>query len=204
MTDDPTNLDDARENRVVERAEDYLSSGEMALLAEERGFDNACEHHAFAWTWPIEGGSDSIGVCSLCQRVTTRERDEDIARAAKAEALREAANDIETALYDEMVPENVKQTAIIDYLRRRADRTLTAERTEPATDAGEARVRVAEVLAAHADCELNGNTDLGSVVSGRDVWSCGISLPFDGEQELDDVERAHIAQALADAGLVAR
>ena len=35
MTDDPTNLDDARENRLAERAEDYLNAGEMALLAEE-------------------------------------------------------------------------------------------------------------------------------------------------------------------------
>ena len=46
---------------------------------------NICEPHHFVWTWPIEGGSGSIGVCSLCGLVTTGERD-----AAREQALREA------------------------------------------------------------------------------------------------------------------
>lgn len=41
-------------------------------------------------------------------------------RQIAAEALREAARDAETALLDEMVPESVKQTDFIAWLRKRA------------------------------------------------------------------------------------
>lgn len=47
-----------------------------------------CERHAFVWTWPIEGGDGPVGVCSLCGRVTTAERDAKIRHAALAEAER--------------------------------------------------------------------------------------------------------------------
>lgn len=43
-----------------------------------------CDPHHFVWTWPIEGGSGSVGVCDLCGAVTTGERD-----AAREQALRE-------------------------------------------------------------------------------------------------------------------
>jgi hypothetical protein len=43
-------------------------------------------------------------------------------REGGAEALRGAADDIETALLDEMVPETVKQADVVHYLRRRAAR----------------------------------------------------------------------------------
>ena len=41
-------------------------------------------------------------------------------RAAAVEALRGTAEDVEMAL--DHNPDNVRQTAVIDYLRRRADR----------------------------------------------------------------------------------
>ena len=56
---------------------------------------------------------------------------------------------------------------------------------------------LAEVLAGHADCVLNGNTDLGAYATGQDVWSCGLALPF--SDDLEDAERAHVAAEQAKA-----
>lgn len=59
-------------------------SGHMTV--QDRGEANDCEHHHFVWTWPIEGGEGSVGICDLCGGVTTTERDAKI----RAEAAREA------------------------------------------------------------------------------------------------------------------
>lgn len=42
--------------------------------------------HHFVWTWPVEGGSGSVGVCDLCGAVTTGERDAKIREAAEQRA----------------------------------------------------------------------------------------------------------------------
>ena len=47
MTDDPTSLDAARENRVVERAEDYLSPDELAFLAQEAVEEDARKYRVW-------------------------------------------------------------------------------------------------------------------------------------------------------------
>lgn len=57
--------------------------------------------------------------------------------------------------------------------------------------------RIEDVLAEHADCTSNDNR-AGPFVTGNDVWSCGLTLPF--EQRLEDAEHAHIAAALTEAG----
>lgn len=64
------------------------------------------------------------GACKTCRRRAGLIEEYIAARAAEAqaEAVREAANDIETALLDEMVPETVKQADVVWYLRRRAER----------------------------------------------------------------------------------
>lgn len=57
---------------------------------------------------------------------------------------------------------------------------------------------LAEVLAAHADCTLNdnrGSIDTAAAVTGLDVWSCGVVVPF--SERLEDAERLHLATAIA-------
>jgi hypothetical protein len=61
-------------------------------------------------------------------------------------------------------------------------------------DAAGIEAALAEVLAAHADCLLNGKDGPGAITSGVDTWSCGLTLPF--VDDLDQAERAHVAAAL--------
>ncbi|WP_181312482.1 hypothetical protein [Nocardioides campestrisoli] len=57
-----------------------------------------------------------------------------------------------------------------------------------------ARDPLAEVLAEHADCRMNAGDTPGAGLTGVDVWSCGIAVPF--VDELEDAERAHLAAAV--------
>ena len=47
--------------------------------------------HHFVWTWPVEGGWGSVGVCELCGAVTTGEREADIRRRFEADLAAERA-----------------------------------------------------------------------------------------------------------------
>lgn len=79
--------------------------------------------HDRDWTWETVPES----VRETCRRSaqavleSTWHRElRDQARLAKSDALREAANDMQIALVDNMVPHEVPQRAVIDYLRKRA------------------------------------------------------------------------------------
>lgn len=66
-----------------------------------------------------------------------------------------------------------------------------------------AREELAAVLAEHAGCVPNeGGDNSGAGLTGVDVWSCGIRVPF--VDELDDMERAHLADALLASPALAR
>lgn len=96
---------------------------------------NTCHPHHFTWTWPIEGGQGSVGVCDLCGAVTTGERD----TIKKAEALREAADDwhdIEQAI-------EARREMVAD--EEFGDRPFTF------TEAEHYRIAVCEVLIERAD-----------------------------------------------------
>ncbi len=56
---------------------------------------------------------------------------------------------------------------------------------------------IAQVLADHEGCQPNaGQDNLGSGLTGVDVWSCGIRVPF--VERLEVMERLHLATALAE------
>lgn len=56
--------------------------------------------------------------------------------------------------------------------------------------------QIALVLAEHEGCQANAGQNVsGSGLTGVDVWSCGIRVPF--VDDLEVMERLHLATALA-------